>query len=110
MEGFPGWRTDPTGRHQERWFDSAGVPTVLVRNDGYESTDEGPAASGSATAGKPTPEDKSGPSMKSWAEPSTMNSDTYTRLVSRYRASATSEDTLHHRNQSRQCLLPALHP
>jgi hypothetical protein len=97
MEGFPGWRTDPTGRHQERWFDSAGVPTVLVRNDGYESTDEGRAASGVATAGKPTPEGETGPTMKSWAEPSTVNADTYTRLrlVSRYTASATSEDTLH---------------
>lgn len=40
MEGFPGWQTDPTGRHQERYFDSAGVPTGLVRDDGYESTDE----------------------------------------------------------------------
>ena len=40
MGGFPGWQTDPTERHQERYFDSAGVPTALVRNDGIEFTDE----------------------------------------------------------------------
>jgi len=35
-----GWRPDPSGRHQERYFNAEGVPTRLVRNDGFESTDE----------------------------------------------------------------------
>jgi len=40
MGEFPGWQPDPSGRHQERYFDHAGAPTRLVRNHGFESTDE----------------------------------------------------------------------
>ena len=54
MEGFPGWQTDPTGRHQERYFNSEGVPTKSVRNDGLESIDEGPSAMGTSA---PVPTD-----------------------------------------------------
>ena len=41
MEDAAGWRADPTGRHQERYFRSTGVPTTRVRNNGIESADEG---------------------------------------------------------------------
>ena len=43
MEDTAGWRPDPTGRHEERYFRSPGIPTNWVRNDGIESTDEGPS-------------------------------------------------------------------
>jgi hypothetical protein len=33
-----GWYTDPTGRHQERWF-SGGMPTSLVQDKGVEGRD-----------------------------------------------------------------------
>jgi hypothetical protein len=49
MEDTAGWRPDPTGRHEERYFRSPGIPTNRVRNDGIESTDEGPADRGSAS-------------------------------------------------------------
>jgi hypothetical protein len=50
MEDSAGWKPDPTGRHEERYFRSPGIPTNRVRNDGIESTDEGPADRGSASA------------------------------------------------------------
>jgi len=40
MGEYPGWQPDPSGRHQERYFDHAGAPTRLVRNHAFESTDE----------------------------------------------------------------------
>ena len=43
MNHYPGWYQDPTGRHQERYFNSDGVPTQFVRNQGSESWDDGPA-------------------------------------------------------------------
>ncbi len=49
MADAAGWRPDPTGRHQERYFKSSGVPTNVVRNDGVESTDEGPSGRGNAS-------------------------------------------------------------
>jgi uncharacterized protein HemX len=39
MTDFPGWHSDPTGRHPERYFDSSGLPTPLVRSGGQEFTD-----------------------------------------------------------------------
>jgi hypothetical protein len=41
MPDYPGWYQDPTGRHPERYFDSNGLPTQLVRNGGHEFTDTG---------------------------------------------------------------------
>ena len=49
MEDTAGWRPDPTGRHEERYFRSPGIPTNWVRNDGIESTDEGPSDRGPAS-------------------------------------------------------------
>ncbi len=43
MNHYPGWYQDPTGRHQERYFNSDGIPTQFVRNEGTESWDDGPA-------------------------------------------------------------------
>ena len=43
MEEDEGWRPDPTGRHQERYFRGPGIPTTRVRNDGIESNDEDPS-------------------------------------------------------------------
>lgn len=34
-----GWRTDPLGRHEERYFKGSGEATPLVRNNGVESYD-----------------------------------------------------------------------
>jgi hypothetical protein len=48
MSEIKGWSTDPSGRHQERYF-SDGQPTGLVRDVGHESYDSGqslPAPSG----------------------------------------------------------------
>jgi hypothetical protein len=39
MTDFPGWHQDPTGRHPERYFDSNGLPTQLVRSGEHEFTD-----------------------------------------------------------------------
>lgn len=39
MADYPGWYQDPTGRHPERYFDSSGLPTQLVRSGGHEFTD-----------------------------------------------------------------------
>ncbi len=45
MGNQSGWRPDPSGRNQERYFDLDGSATHLVRNDGVEST-EGSSPSG----------------------------------------------------------------
>ncbi len=42
MSELKGWSTDPSGRHQERYF-SDGQPTGLVRDVGHESYDSGPS-------------------------------------------------------------------
>jgi hypothetical protein len=39
MVGNIGWRADPFGLHQERYFNPNNVPTGLVRDDGNESFD-----------------------------------------------------------------------
>jgi hypothetical protein len=49
MEDTAGWRPDPTGRHEERYFRTPGIPTNRVRNGGIASTDEGPSDRGSAS-------------------------------------------------------------
>jgi hypothetical protein len=74
MEGFPGWQTDPTGRHQERYFDSAGVPTGLVRNDGFQFIDDR-AASGIQTTGNSSPMRKDGKPAPRFAEQPTGQVD-----------------------------------
>ena len=43
MADYPGWYQDPTGRHPERYFDSNGIPTQLVRSNGLEFMDADPA-------------------------------------------------------------------
>ena len=40
MDGHSNWQTDPTRRHQERYFNDNGIPTDRVRDDGIEFTDE----------------------------------------------------------------------
>jgi hypothetical protein len=52
---YPGWYHDPTGRHQERYFNSDGVPTQFVRNEGSESWDDGPAFPVEAPLAPPRP-------------------------------------------------------
>jgi hypothetical protein len=39
MGHFPGWYPDPSGRHQERYFNSDAVSTQRVRDNGFESMD-----------------------------------------------------------------------
>jgi hypothetical protein len=53
MDDHSGWYPDPTGRHQERYFNAAGIPTNLIRNDGLESTDEDRVASAARAADEP---------------------------------------------------------
>jgi hypothetical protein len=45
MDDHSGWKPDPTGRHQERFFTANGLPTNQVRNNGVETKDEDRAAS-----------------------------------------------------------------
>jgi hypothetical protein len=49
MDDHSGWYPDPTGRHQERYFNAAGIPTNLIRNDGHESRDEDRVASAASS-------------------------------------------------------------
>lgn len=49
MEDLHGWNTDPSGRHQERYF-SGGQPTTLVRDAGRESHDPVPLTSAPETS------------------------------------------------------------
>ena len=68
MEDGEGWRRDPTGRHQERYFRGPGIPTTRVRNDGIEANDEEPSnhaetsaqTSGPGYAANPAPIPPSG--------------------------------------------------
>jgi hypothetical protein len=53
MDDLSGWYPDPTGRHQERYFNAAGIPTNLIRNDGHESTDEDRVASAASRPEEP---------------------------------------------------------
>ena len=41
--GFPAWHTDPSGRHQYRWWDGRAF-TDQVADNGVVTTDRGPAA------------------------------------------------------------------
>jgi len=97
MEDAAGWRTDPTGRHQERYFRSSGVPTTRVRNDGIESTDEGPSGGGATSL--PTP------GLAKTTQPAPISSRDVTRrgtdktgsthtLVASYRAPMVDEASL----------------
>jgi hypothetical protein len=45
-----GWRRDPWGIHEERWFCVDGAPTKLVRDRGCESYDEVPEPEARRTA------------------------------------------------------------
>jgi hypothetical protein len=53
MDDQSGWRPDPTGRHQERYFRVSGIPTDQVRDDGIESTDEDRVESAATHQGHP---------------------------------------------------------
>jgi len=53
MDGHSGWQPDPTGRHQERYFNDNGIPTDLVRDDGIEFTDEDRVESNATQQGPP---------------------------------------------------------
>ena len=55
MNHYPGWYQDPTGRHQERYFNSDGIPTQFVRNQGAESWDDGPVRPVDVPVGSPMP-------------------------------------------------------
>ena len=55
MNHYPGWYQDPTGRHQERYFNSDGIPTQFVRNQGAESWDDGPVGTVDAPVGSQKP-------------------------------------------------------
>jgi hypothetical protein len=46
--GISGWRAGPHGMHQERYFNTSGEPTGLVRNDGFESLADLPPDKGSS--------------------------------------------------------------
>jgi hypothetical protein len=66
MAETPGWRDDPFGQHQERFFNRSGEPTRLVRNDGVQTLSpqaEMPSSIGAADT-PPTPPDaaRDGPS------------------------------------------------
>jgi hypothetical protein len=92
MDDQSGWYPDPTGRHQERYFNAAGIPTNLVRNDGRESADEDRVAS--ATTGSndsrviaqriPTP--TATPPSTERADPSAQSSGTLRVPLARYSA------------------------
>ena len=53
MDEQSGWRPDPTGRHQERYFRASGIPTDHVRDGGIESTDEDRVESATTHQGNP---------------------------------------------------------
>lgn len=53
MDDPSGWRPDPTGRHQERYFRASGIPTDHVRDGGIESTDEDRVESAATHQGHP---------------------------------------------------------
>jgi Domain of unknown function (DUF4190) len=42
MAGIIGWRADPFGVHEERFFNPGNIPTELVRDNGNESFDQLP--------------------------------------------------------------------
>jgi hypothetical protein len=107
MGETPGWQTDPTGRHQERYFDSAGAPTGLVRNDGLESTDEDQGASGIAPFGQASPEAETKPIAQSWTALSTVRPDTDPTLISAHTAPVTAGGTLQLRGPSEAVTLPS---
>jgi hypothetical protein len=52
MDDHSGWYPDPTGRHQERYFNAAGIPTNLIRNDGHEAPDEDRVVSATTASGE----------------------------------------------------------
>jgi len=90
MDDGSGWKPDPTGRHQERFFTANGIPTNRVRNDGVEATDEDRVASASSQelrriVARPIPPPSSTGVTKPWNE---------TRLISRH-VSPADPDPMH---------------
>jgi hypothetical protein len=49
MAENPGWRADPLGSHEERYFNRRGAATPIVRNDGIETIENWEYADGSGT-------------------------------------------------------------
>ncbi len=54
IEVLQGWRPDPYGRYEERYF-SGGVATALVRTDRVEASDEPIGALGTFVPAEPAP-------------------------------------------------------
>jgi uncharacterized protein DUF2510 len=52
VDHLQGWQPDPYGRYEHRYFSAAGEPTVLVRDGGVESRDEGPSETPTVDAGQ----------------------------------------------------------
>src|ERR1700683_2318093 len=50
MADYPGGEQDPTGRHPERYFDSNGITTQIVRGNGLECMDAAPPSHVDATS------------------------------------------------------------
>ena len=99
MDDQSGWRPDPTGRHQERYFRASGIPTDHVRDGGIESTDEDRVESAATHQGDPRviarritqPSSKSGPSEVTI--PQARSAQTQRVLVTRYAAPADVDST-----------------
>ena len=53
MDDQSGWRADPTGRHQERYFRPNGIPTNHVRDGGIEFIDQDRAESAATHQDQP---------------------------------------------------------
>ena len=99
MDDQSGWRPDPTGRHQERYFPASGIPTDHVRDGGIESTDEDRVESAATHQGDPRviarritqPSSTSGPSEVTI--PQARPAQTQRVLVTRYAAPADVDST-----------------
>jgi hypothetical protein len=87
MDEICGWRADPFGVHQERFFDLNGDPTHVVRDDGHESYE--PPESNDLILNHDKPSGAADVVTKA-TEPNPSALDTHTAmtpiLVSQYRA------------------------
>ena len=90
MEEDEGWRPDPTGRHQERYFRGPGIPTTRVRNHGIEANDEEPSDSVGTSAHTAGLVYTTNPAPIPQGGNTTIGTDlTGSTLVASYRAPAT---------------------
>jgi hypothetical protein len=116
MDDQSGWYPDPTGRHQERYFNAAGIPTNLIRNDGRESADEDRVAS-TATGSTdsrviaqriPAPASAPTPTAADRADPAPHANDTLPVPLARY--SAPQPDASPDDPTGQVAAVPAEHP